>query len=193
MKAPSRMRGMLAAGALLAVAACSTVAAHELQENRATLVQRDTGFVSVTLYIDLPAALHRTLAPRRSFEEFALAHANLPPAAFKAKLVEATGRMEAEMRVTTAKGSALAFEQWVWPDAARVQAALLERLMDAVVARGSHPQVAPWEVHAELHSTVPITALRVQFTPALGRVMVVSYRPRQVWVDMNSVSSTITF
>lgn len=193
MKAPSRIRAMLAAGALLAVAACSAAAAHELQENRATLVQRDAGFVTVTLYIDLPAALHRTLAPQRSFEEFALTHANLPPAAFKAKWVEATGRMQAQTRVTTAKRPALAFEQWAWPDAARVQAALLERLMDAVVARGSHPHVAPWEVHAELHSTLPITALRVQFAPALGRVMVVSYRPRQVWVDMNSMSSAITF
>ena len=179
--------------ALLIVAACSTAAAHELQENRATLVQRDASFVTITLYIDLPAALHRTLAPQQSFEAFALAHANLPPAVFKARLMQAAGRMQAETRVTAAKGLALAFDQWAWADAARVQAALLERLMDSVVARGGHSHMAPSEVHAELRSTLPITALRVQFTPSLGRVMVVSYRPRQVWVDTNNVSSSITF
>ncbi len=187
------MNTMWVAAALLGIAACSAVAAHELQENRATLVQRDASFVTITLHIDLPAALHRAVAPQRSFEEFALAHANLPPAAFKAVLAQAVSRMQADMRVTAAKGTALAFEQWAWPDAARVQAALLERLMESVVARGGHSHVAPSEVHAELHATSPITALRVQFAPALGRVMVVSYRPRQMWVDASSVSSAIVF
>jgi len=184
---------MLGTAALLAFAACSSIAAHELQENRVTLVQRDANFVSITLHIDLPAALHRAIAPQRSFEEFALAHADLPPAAFKAVLVRAASRMQAEMQVTAAKGQALAFERWDWPDAARVQAALLERLMETVVARGGHSHMVPWEVRAELHSPVPVTALRVKFTPAFGRVMVVSYRPRQVWVDASAMSSAITF
>ncbi len=133
------------------------------------------------------------IAPQRSFEEFALANANLPPAALRAVLVRAASRMRAEMQVIAQKGQALAFERWDWPDAARVQAALLERLMETVVARGGHPHTVPWEVRAELHSPVPVAALRVKFTPAFGRVMVVSYRPRQAWVDASALSSAIVF
>ena len=175
------------------LAACGSAGAHELQENRATLAQREPAFVAMTLYIDLPEAMHRSLAPGRPFAEFAAAQANLAPDAFKAVLLQAATRMQSQTRVTTAKGQLLAFERWAWPDAARVQAALRERLMEAVVAPGQHSHNAPLEVHAELRSVQPISALRVQFTPALGRVMVVSYRPRQMWVDAGSLSPAVTF
>ena len=193
MEPQSRMRTTLGVWALLALAVCRPVAAHELQASRATLVQRDPNFVAMTLYIDLPAVLHHALAPQTSFAQFALAQVTMPTDAFKAVLLRAANRMQAEMRATTAKGPALAFERWVWPEAARVQAALRERLMESVVASGDHAHPVPLEVHAELHSAAPIAGLRVQFTPLLGRVMVVSYRPKQVWVDTRSVSSTITF
>lgn len=119
--------------------------------------------------------------------------AQLPPGAFKAVLLQAAGRLQAEMRVTTAKGTALAFERWTWPDATRVQAALRERLMEAVVAPGEHAHSQPLEVRAGLHSAQPVPALRVKFAPALGRVLVVSYRPRQVWFDARRLSPGINF
>ena len=183
----------LLALALLAVFACRPVAAHELQENRATLVQREANFVSMTLYIDLPEALHRALAPERSFGAFALAQANLPPDAFRAVMRQAVGRMQSEMRVTALAGRPISVERWVWPEPERVQALLRERLMEAVVAPGDHTHTAPLEVRAELYSVMPITSLRVQFAAALGRVMVVSYRPKQVWVESSSPSPVITF
>ena len=175
------------------LAAFGSAGAHELVENRATLVQRETTFVAMTLYIDLPEALHRSLAPARPFAEFAAAQASLAPEAFKAVLRQAAQRMQQQTRVTPATGPALAFERWEWPEPARVQAALRERLMEAVVAPGAHSHALPLEVRAELHSVLPIASLRVQFAPALGRVMVVSYRPRQVWVDARSQSPAITF
>ena len=180
-------------GVLLLLAAGSPACAHELEESRATLVQREANFVAMTLYVDLPGALHRTIAPGRPFTDFAAEQTHLPPGAFKAVLLQAAGRLQAEMRVTTAKGTALAFERWTWPDATRVQAALRERLMEAVVAPGEPAHAQPMEVRAALHSAQPITALRVKFAPALGRVLVVSYRPCQVWVDARSLSPALTF
>ena len=180
-------------GACLLLAAGSPACAHELEESRATLVQREANFVAMTLYIDLPTVLHRTIAPGRPFTDFAAEQTQLPPGAFKAVLLQAAGRLQAEMRVTTAKGTALAFDRWTWPDATRVQAALRERLMEAVVAPGEHAHAQPLEVRAELHSAQPVTALRVKFAPALGRVLIVSYRPRQVWVDARRQSPGITF
>ena len=178
---------------LLAIAACGSAGAHELQENRATLVQREANFVTMTLYVDLPAVLHHELSPQRSFAEFAVAHANMPPDAFKAALMRVTTRMQSETQATTTKGRTLAFAHWAWPDAPRVQEALRDRLMEIVVAPGDPTHTAPLDVRAELHSDLPITALRVRFAPVLGRVMVVSYRPKQVWADSRRPSPAITF
>ena len=194
MKPTIRRACRLAARLMLPLlAACGSAGAHELQENRATLVQREASFVAMTLYIDLPEALHRSLAPGRPFAEFAAAQASLAPDAFKAVFFQATTRIQSQTRVTTAKGQSLAFERWAWPEAPLVQATLRERLMEAVVARGHPSHSVALEVHAELRSAQPILALRVQFAPALGRVMVVSYRPRQVSVDAGSLSPAITF
>lgn len=76
--------------------------------------------------------------PGRLFTDFAAEQANLPPGAFKAVLMRAAGRMQAEMRVTTAGGTARAVERWTWPDTTWLQAALRERLMAVVVAPGEH-------------------------------------------------------
>lgn len=65
------------------------------------------------------------------------------------------------MRVTTANGTALPFKRWTWWDATRLQAALRERLMEAVVAPGEHAHAQPLQVRAELHSAQPVPALRV--------------------------------
>lgn len=186
-------RSVIGAVLLLALGASGSACAHELLDNRATLVQREATFVSMTLYIDLPEALHRALAPQRSFEAFALANANLPLDAFKAVLMPAISRIQSETRVTTGKGQAVSVDRWLWPEPARVQASLRERLMEAVVAPGEPTHTAPLEVRAELLSVKPITALRVQFAPALGRVLVVSYRPQQVWVESHRPSPDITF
>ena len=185
--------GLVTRLTLLAIAACGSAGAHELQENRATLVQREANFVAMTLYIDLPAVLHHALAPQRSFAEFAVAHANMPPDAFKAVLTRVATRMQSETQATTTKGRTLAFAHWAWPDAPRVQEALRDRLMETVVAPTDPTHTAPLDVHAELHSDLPITALRVQFAPVLGRMMVVSYRPKQVWADSHRPSPAITF
>ena len=187
------MRQNLSIWLLLALFACRPVAAHELQENRAMLVQREANFVSMTLYVDLPEALHRALEPERSFDLFALAQANLPPDAFKASMAQAVSRMQSEMQVTALAARPISIERWVWPEPGRVQAMLRERVMEAVVAPGDHTHTTPLEVRAELRSVMPITSLRVQFAPALGRVMVVSYRPKQVWVDPRRLSPVITF
>ena len=202
----TRACGLVPRLMLLAIAACGSAGAHELQENRATLVQREANFVAMTLYIDLPAVLHHALAPQRSFAEFAVAHANMPPDAFKAVLTRVATRMQSETQATTTKGRTLAFAHlarpsartlafahWAWPDAPRVQEALRDRLMETVVAPTDPTHTAPLDVHAELHSDLPITALRVQFAPVLGRMMVVSYRPKQVWADSHRPSPAITF
>lgn len=171
----------------------ATAGAHELQENRATLVQRDNTLVAMTLYLDCPQALHRSLAPQSTFVAFAAAHANLPPDAFKTVWLRAQSRLQTEIRATRPSGQALVFQRWAWPEPAQVQTTLRERLMEAMVAPGEHSHVPPLEVRAELVTAQALTALRMEFPSALGRVLVMSYRPKQVWVESQKASPDITF
>ena len=194
MKSPTPLPSQFAAAlAFLTFSAWGTAGAHELQESRATLVQRENTLVTMTLYLDLPQALYRSLAPQGSFVAFAVAHANLPPDVFKAVLLRAISRLQSELRATRPAGQALTLQRWAWPEPVRVQAALRERLMEAMVAPGEHSHIAPLEVRAEVHAAQPITALLLEFPPAFGRVMVMSYRPKQVWVEPLRVSPEIAF
>ena len=177
----------------LAFFAWGTASAHELQENRATLVQRENTLVTMTLYVDLPQALYRSLAPQGSFVEFAAVHANLPADVFKSVLLRVQSRLQGEIRATRPSGQALTFQRWAWPEPAQVQAAMRERLMEAMVAPREHTHMPPLEVRAELVAAQPMTALRMEFPPVFQRVLVMSYRPKQVWVEPQNVSAEITF
>jgi hypothetical protein len=167
--------------------------AHGLAENRATFVLRDQNHVSVTLFITFSEALHRVLAPERSFQEFVLAHAAMPPEIFKSALFEAERSFQAETQAQTADGHRLLFERWIWPDPATVQLALRERAMQALVAPNDHAHEAALEVRAECQSAKAIHSVRATFPAAFARVLVVSYQPKQVWVEPLRASPEITF
>ncbi len=178
---------------LLTMAGVGTAGAHGLAENRATFVLRDQNHVSVTLFITFSEALHRVLAPERSFQEFVLAHAAMPPEAFEAALIEAQNRFQAETQAETADGHRLLFERWTWPDPATVQLALRERAMQALVAPADHAHEAALEVRAECQAAKAIHSVRATFPAAFARVLVVSYRPKQVRVEPLRASPEITF
>jgi hypothetical protein len=179
--------------ATLTMAATFHAHAHELPENRATLVMRDANHVSMTLYIALTQTLHRALAPQRSFQEFALAYSAMTPESFQAALLKAERRLQGEVRVASDDGQALVVERWSWPEPARVQAALRERAMQTVVAPADHGHEAPMEVRAEVQATQAIRTVHVSFPRSFQRVLVVSYRPKQMWVDAAGASGAITF
>ena len=178
---------------LLTMTGAGSAGAHALAENRATFVLRDQNHVSLTLFITFSEALHRALAPERSFQEFVLAHAAMSPEAFTAALLEVQNRFQAETQVETADGHRLFFERWIWPDPATVQLALRERALQALVAPSDHAHEATLEVRAECQAVKAIHSVRAKFPGAFARVLVVSYQPRQVWVEPLRASPEITF
>lgn len=179
---------------LLTLAGVGSAGAHGLTENRATLVLRDQTHVSVALFITFSDALHRVLAPERSVQEFVLAHAAMPPEVFKAALRKAENQFQTEMRAETADGRRLLFERWTWPEPAAVQQVLRERAMLTLAAPNEHnAHEAALEVRAECLATKAIQSVRVSFPPAFQRVLVVSYQPKQVWVEPQRASPEITF
>lgn len=167
--------------------------AHELEASRATLVLREPGLVSLSLYVDYPSLLQRSLAPQDSLEQFLFTAAAMPPEKFRAALERAQSSLQSGTRLVLAGGRPQAFARWNWPDAVRVQQLLRDRVMQQVAAPAAHPPDTTMEVQAEVLLPSPAASLRVQLAPAFGRVLVVWYRPGQQWIEPGVVSSELSF
>lgn len=183
----------LPAALALAALCAAGASAHELEDNRATLVLRGGNHLSLTLYIALPEALHQALAPQRSFDEFILVFSAMKPEDFQRALLSAQAKFESSTRVTVAPGGELPLKNWVWPEARQVQAALQQRVMQAVAAPGAHSHPEPFEVRAEAAAGAAVSSLQVRFPPEFRKVLVVAFRPAQVWVESNALSPVIRF
>ena len=181
------------AALLLSCLVAGGACAHEMQANRLTLVLRDRNHLALTFYVDFPDALHRILAPKRPFQEFALVHAAMKPQDFQKELLRAQAKIQASTRLTLADGRDAAIVNWAWPEPARVHAALQERLMQAVVAPADHSHGEPVEIRAEVAAERDIDAVSVRLPEEFQQVLVVSYRPAQVWVGPSAPAAAIRF
>ena len=74
--------------------------AHDLDENRATLVLRDRTHLSVTLYLNYAQALHRALLPHREYGAFLLMYSSMKPDDLEKELQSAQAKFELEKRMT---------------------------------------------------------------------------------------------
>jgi hypothetical protein len=171
----------------------SVARAHELDENRATLVLRDGVHIAMTIYLSYPEVLHLAMAPASSMEEFLIATSSMPPEQFIAALHYTEGKFAAGIRVVSSDGEPLTISNWHWPDAAQAQAQLQHRVMQAIVAPGEHPAEEPLEIHADALANQQVQSVRVSFPPEFQKVLVVAYRPEQVWVVGKELSRDIAF
>lgn len=190
---PYTLSGALASMALACLASAAT--AHELTEARATLVRRDANHVALTLTVDYAGVMHHILAPEAPPQAFEMMLSALPPEAFQASFKTAQAAIQAEVQAhVSGSGERLNFVRWVWPEASAVQQSVRERVMQALVnAPVDHTHDALEQIRAEAQAAKPITALRVRFPAALGRVLVVSYSPKQVWAQPKGASTAIGF
>ena len=168
---------------------------HELQENRATLVLRDKTHVSVTLYVAYTDALYQALAPQRPFAAFLLVYSAMKAEELEKELKKAQSHFEGATHfyLPGATARPLTVTNWVWPDVKQVQALLQQRVMQSMVDASGHSHEQPVEIRADANAAQEITSLTVKFPEEFQKVLVVSYRPTQVWVDSKAVSPEIKF
>ena len=186
---------------LVAQVGMITAHAHELPANRLTLVMRDATHVSLTYFIDYPPALHRALAPQQTEQAFVLTYSTMPPAEFQKVLLKAQAKFSAGTHLSIAKSAqkgtqnnpALLLTNWQWPDAKSAQALLQQRAMQSIVGAGEHPLEMPFEIRAEATATAAITSLAVQLPAEMGKVLVVSYQPRQTWAEPRGAGLVVKF
>ncbi len=193
-----RVRVVIAFSRIVAMAAlgltCTAPAyAHELPENRATLVLRDQTHLSLTLYIDFVVAAHQALAPQQSLREFLLVCAALSPEEFHKLMQRAQTKLEAETRATLNGGSAAKFTGWVWPKSEKIRVSIQQQVMASIVDTSNHTHEPPFEIRAHITHDKPIAESKVQFAEAFGKVLLIWYRPKQIWVLPKQPSPAMKF
>ncbi len=174
-----------ALGLVLALLAASSHA-HDNEVNRATLVLRDKGHLSATLYINYTDALHQAIAPQMSDKDFVMTYGAMDAPRFQAALAKAQAVFQAGTRLTRQDGNVLTLLRWQWPAPEQVQRLLRERSMALMV--GGHVHERQQEITAELNSDRPIAAITARFPQAFGQVLLVSYRPEQTVFDGKSAA-----
>ncbi len=184
--------GRFAFFALVSVAAVAA-SAHELQDNRATLVLRDQTHISVTLYLAYGDALHMAIAPDSSLPQFWMVYSAMSPDRMQRVLARVESRFQAATRLYLATGKELSLTNWAFPDVKQVQAMLQHRIMQAMADPAGHAHDEPLEIHADANSPEPVTSVRIQFPEEFQKVLVVAYRPSQLWVEPKSWSPAIKF
>lgn len=175
---------------LLALVLTST--AHELVDNRATLVLRDRNHLSLTVYLSYPEALHQALLPQREFAAFLLIYSSMDAAKFEKELARAQTRFQEQLRVFVPDKKA-ALSGWSWPDANSVQEILRQRVMRAMVDPNVHAHEPPVEIRAEAIAAQEIAGVRMQLPAEWQRVLLVWYRPAQQWVESSTISPVLHF
>lgn len=167
---------------------------HEVQAQRLSLVLREPHHLSLIFYLDYADWLHRALAPQRPMAEFLLTLSAAGEAELAAALLRAHAKLQAGTRLKSAEGQVLHITQWRWPSNSQVLEHLQRRAMQLMVAPQDHGHEPPLELQAELASaSAAITGVQLQLPAELGRVLVVSYRPSQRWLEPGAPATSISF
>lgn len=170
-----------------------TVAAHELPENRATVVLRDKNHVSITLRIDLVSAMQRALAGKQPLPEFILTHGAMSGADFRRVYDLARGRFERDTQLTLPSAPTPLAATWRWPDAASLHALLREQAMRQVTDPAVHAHGDAVEISLDARAERDISAINLKLPVAWQPVVVVSYRPTQARLNSPSGQLPIRF
>jgi hypothetical protein len=167
--------------------------AHEIPANRLTLVLRDETHLSLTYRVDYTAALHRALAPKRTLQEFVVMYSAMKPADFQKEMVRAQTKFSSATRLALPTGEPLAITRWHWPEPLQVQALLQKRAMQDLVHGPEHEHEVALEIGADATAPRHIASVTLRLPEEFGKTMVVSYQPRQVWVEPRAAASLIRF
>ena len=180
--------------ALLLATLAIPAAAHELQENRATLALRAEGVLSVTLYINYCEALYQALASQRPYAAFLVIYSGMRQEDLQKELSRAQAKFQSGARIQLAAAGADApLTHWVWPDVSQVQALLRRQLMQAMADPANHAHAAPSEIRAEAKLSRAATSVFLRLPAEFQKVLVVSYKPNQTWADPKSGPTEIKF
>ena len=167
--------------------------AHEMPDNRLTLVLRDETHMALNYFVDYTEALHQALAPKQTLQGFMLVYLAMKQSDFEAALTKAHTQLIVGTQLVQPTGEMLPIRNWQLPVAARVRTLLQERTMQMLTGGNDHAHPNAYEIRAEATSARPIGSVSVRLPVEFGKVLVISYQPRQAWVDPRATPVEIKF
>jgi hypothetical protein len=167
--------------------------AHDLAENRLSLVLRDDTHIALTFFIDYPKVLQQALEPKRTFSEFLLIYSAMPKADFQQAMAKAQAIFSNQTVIKLSNGEPLLVTAWRWPDSASTQSVLQQKAMQSIVAGNDHKHDLTTEVQANATARRKIDEIALMLPKALGSVLVVSYKPKQTQLPPAAAPLKIKF
>ena len=167
--------------------------AHEMPDNRLTLVLRDETHLSLSYFVDYTEALHQALAPKQTLQGFMLVYLAMKQSDFEVALTKAHAQLIVGTQLVLPTGEMLPIRNWQLPVAARVRALLQDRTMQMLTGGDDHAHPVAYEIRAEATSSRSIGSVSVRLPAELGKVLVISYQPRQAWVGPRATPVAIRF
>lgn len=167
--------------------------AHELDENRASIVLRNETNISVTLYINIFDALHKTLAPQRDSFEFIGYLASLNETDFSKQWVLATHKLEQKIHVRLLSGEILKVSTTNWGAPQAVHKLFKEITMRSIIEKNRHLHSEPYEVKFQINANKPTNTLKVEIPEVLRPMTIVSNRIKQSRISSDRENAIIEF
>jgi len=156
--------------------------AHEVTTNRATLVLREANHLSLTLRINLANLMRDVLVPKKAPNEFLEQFAAMPSGEFEAQYLRVQTHVQTQTRLVLSSGKSVSLGQWRWPDTKRLQAEIRDNAMQMAVSPHDHLPELDNEVYVEGTSKEELSEVTLQLARQLRPILVVNYRPHQVWM-----------
>ncbi len=176
---------------LAVLGACAVPSgAHDLPENRLRLVLREDNHIAATYFVNYTELMHRAFAPGKTYQEFAVQFASMDAAQFEPMLRQLDRQLGAETTVEVG-GAVLHGTAGAFPSTAASQALIRKHVMGALTGSQFHEE--PTEIDFDVIAPVKVASVQVRMPSVLGRVMVISYRPSQVFVEEGTASKGIEF
>jgi len=174
------MRRSSALVCLIGVLAAASLQPHELQAHKLQLVLRDDRHLSLSLWLDIPHAMRKTLEPSSSTASFEMKYSAMPLPLFEKAWGQCISLWLEQWQLKNSAGIALSSPVWRWPDGAVVQNQIQLQMM-ANLTGTAHSHTALTAVAGEVASNATLRSVGLLMPPSWQPLMVVHYKPSQQW------------
>ncbi len=177
---------------VLWVFALASLQAHELQAHKLQLVLRDDRHLSLSLWLDIPHAMRKTLEPSLSTASFEMKYSAMPLPLFEKAWGQCISLWLEQWQLKNSAGIALSSPVWRWPDGATLQNQIKLQMMTNLTGT-AHVHTELSVVAGEVISSASLRSARLQMPPSWQPLMVLNYKPSQQWSPSSEKTVVLKF
>ncbi len=169
------------------------VAAHEIESTRISLIQREPGYVSASFYVTSIAFFKPILEGAVTDQAFEVHMATLDDDAFAALYQKCQMYYKQKISFQSAQDKNVLISNWQFPHWQAIKKNLQLVLAQQLVNPNAHEHLEPVQFNMQLTSSSDLSSLRLAVPKQWGKVMVISSKPQQRWIENTKDSQWIKF